>query len=722
LSYDPKEKLSLNVEKRDYFKRARANDLWTFQGRSFSVEVVRTLRDSSDLRLILASAIPGECVHQGSNERHISPGKHGARAAVAIVVSPVLSFQEPVVPVGFLFAIVDEKGPVQFHSINGRELSENFFEETNSDRNSQLQAAVSARRGRFLDVSYFGRSERIYIRPMPGTPWSIVVMRDTSLIRCAELEAVWSWLYLALRYSLILSVTVAIARIGTGQWGPLLLWPDREESARYLRASIILGLLVVAAIWGAELKGIGTNEKFAIAASVPLFTVMILYLALNDWKSLRRSQRAVVVTFAFLGLILWVGAVGAVRAVFPFMVIGLALIPFHRWLPLPRGHQIGRGFAETRFRRRYTSTLLMLIVTLGVTPSAMFFLDTMQNEFEGVSRLTELRWFTSMKKRAERVRGELADKSNADELLAARLNNSVDIYVADPWVPRPSALPTASACRMVAKGGTPALVPLADRGSWGLLDLFWDLELGSNPPFTAELREAMRYAAPMQISSWSWLHHYFKVTDPGLLRERCVTSYSADSQPPPVANRESARVTALIGLLLLSLLFLLLKKMATALFLLDADSNPPVSISVAPGKFDDFWTKSSVEERLALRHLADDGFLSSSNSDVVRNLMSRGLIKRSPSLLFVDAGFRKYVLEVPNNVIRDWDMSGQRSGWSELRGPLLTIVLLLIVLLFLTQPDLVLKTTGVITAVAVALPQAASLLKQLSGRGSAKDA
>ena len=103
------------------------------------------------MNLVLASAI-STAENSTAGHQGVFPKENGSET-VAIVSSKGLPFREPVVPVSFSFAIIDNQGRVQFHSINGRELAENFFEETDSDRDSPLQAAVSARNGRFLDVN-----------------------------------------------------------------------------------------------------------------------------------------------------------------------------------------------------------------------------------------------------------------------------------------------------------------------------------------------------------------------------------------------------------------------------------------------------------------------------------------------------------------------------------------------------------------------------------------
>ena len=171
-----------------------------------------------------------------------------------------------------------------------------------------------------------------------------------------------------------------------------------------------------------------------------------------------------------------------------------------------------------------------------------------------------------------------------------------------------------------------------------------------------------------------------------------------------ISDPEQRFGTALPFILLCSVLLLFLRKVATALFLLEADSNPPVLSSTVSSTCADDWSNSSPEEGLALRHIAEDGLLTSSNTRVLRMLMGRGLIIRNPTLSFKSEEFCAFVVSVPTQTIRTWESSGERSGWSELQGPVRAIVAIAIIFLFLTEPDLLSSTAATIGALAVALP------------------
>jgi len=708
------------VDDRDYFKRALDNRLWSIRGTSFSVQVVLSKRDRL-VNLVLASPTRPEGKAASESSTKVTNGN--SSEAVAIVSSKRLPFREPVVPVSFSFAIIDEQGEVQLHSIPGRERTENFFVETSSDRDSPLQAAVSARHKRLLDVNYYGREERIYVRPIPHTSWFVVAIRDTSLIRNAEVQAALACLYLLVLYLFVCASTVAITRIAFGSCGPIMLWPDREQGSRYVTATLLLlliGVFAFADLWSAGSDEVGTDEKFEVVAGLPVFSLMVIFLVLTGWKNLERSQRAVVVTAGLIGLILWTKGGGVILGciaggvILGCVVVSLTLIAFDRWPRAFKQKERGVGSAEAYFRLKYSSMLLALIVVVGLIPSALFFLDSARSELEGVSRLAELRLFSSMNKRTEKVRDDVQGFkiSEKNELLTERLKDSRDIYVTEPWLNKPQAPPTAEACEAFGNKKNPTV---EGGPSSNLLKAFWE-NLFLESPFAAELREVMFDASPEKGSSWYWSGHTFAVTDPTLLRQMCVTKYQADFQPPPISNFKRALV--LIGLFVCSLFFWSFQKMTTALFLLNADSNPSVPPSTITADYDDYLSNSSIEEKLALRHLAEDGFLPASNTLVVRNLMSRGLIVRNPALSLVNTEFRAHVVNVPKETIRGWETSDEWNVWSDLRVPAQILLVIATLFLFVAQPGLLTSVAAAIGAVTVPFQD---LLRVLTGRGSPKN-
>jgi hypothetical protein len=117
------------------------------------------------------------------------------------------------------------------------------------------------------------------------------------------------------------------------------------------------------------------------------------------------------------------------------------------------------------------------------------------------------------------------------------------------------------------------------------------------------------------------------------------------------------------------------------------------------------WNACSRAERLALRQLAEEGFLSPATVDVVHELMRRGLVSRSPALSLMTASFRRFVLAVDSReTVALWEGESGPSGWTRLRAPLTVALILGGLVFFVTQPQVFNSTIAAVTALVTAVP------------------
>src|SRR5262249_3246372 len=114
------------------------------------------------------------------------------------------SLRNVVLPPGYGFAVIDEKGSVLFHS-EVAHLREDFLLEC--DNNPRLQAAVYGKASEAFNGRYLGSDHRFYVTQLAkagGPPWSLVVFRDKQLLRTLNVEALsvalilYGWLFLSL--------------------------------------------------------------------------------------------------------------------------------------------------------------------------------------------------------------------------------------------------------------------------------------------------------------------------------------------------------------------------------------------------------------------------------------------------------------------------------------------------------------------------------------------
>lgn len=151
-----------------------------------------------------------------------------------------------VAPLLLRFAIVDSgSGAVLFHSNDSRSLVENFFVETENNR--ELREKLRRRTARrdshqpwleeLSSGRYLGEPHRFYARPVIGVPWSLVVFYSTKELGDVSFQAGVGALvtYVIFAACPLLLIAVLAPHWLAGRAGrlPCWLWPRLEWLAMY---------------------------------------------------------------------------------------------------------------------------------------------------------------------------------------------------------------------------------------------------------------------------------------------------------------------------------------------------------------------------------------------------------------------------------------------------------------------------------------------------------
>ena len=129
----------------------------------------------------------------------------------------------------------------------------------------------------------------------------------------------------------------------------------------------------------------------------------------------------------------------------------------------------------------------------------------------------------------------------------------------------------------------------------------------------------------------------------------------------------------------------------------------------ASNYYEALWACCSQVEKLALEHLAEDGFANYRDSKIVRRLIARGLVRRDPHLRLMNETFRRFVVStVRREEIAELEQATQASAWDHFKRPFATILALVLVLFAATQKERFDATMAIILGATGVLP---SLLK-----------
>jgi hypothetical protein len=141
----------------------------------------------------------------------------------------------------------------------------------------------------------------------------------------------------------------------------------------------------------------------------------------------------------------------------------------------------------------------------------------------------------------------------------------------------------------------------------------------------------------------------------------------------------------------------------------------------AEAYYQSIWSVCSMEEKITLYHLARNGFVTPKDSETVRLLMRKGLIRKDPRFTLLNDSFKKFVLKYESTTeLEEWKKQ-QPKSWSNVRTPIITVLIVVALFIFVTQRDTFNEGVAWISAFVAAIP---ALLRFLSifRFGGAKEA
>ena len=132
------------------------------------------------------------------------------------------------------------------------------------------------------------------------------------------------------------------------------------------------------------------------------------------------------------------------------------------------------------------------------------------------------------------------------------------------------------------------------------------------------------------------------------------------------------------------------------------------------------WTSCSIEERLVLRQLAEEGLVNPRDRDVLQSLMRKRLVVRDPAFRLMNESFSRFVKRaVPARTISEWERQVAGTPWSSVRTAVLTFALAGAGFVVFTQQQIVSAWVGLLPALAPALliPMAREAVGKLLAQG-----
>ncbi|MGD2114017.1 MAG: hypothetical protein PVG07_03130 [Acidobacteriota bacterium] len=202
------------------------------------------------------------------------PGPDDDQRPVAALVTQLTSLDQPVLPPEVSFAVVEPSGHVLFHSDPRRALTENLLEA--SDENRLLRALLEDRREGDLNLHYWGRRHRAYVRQIPSLPWSLVVFRSMEDVRLRNFELVYDFLNPFVLHLGVLALLAAAFKWMTPRRFRVYLWPSTRNLTAYRR--IVWWTLGVAVLFVCLLLDGDLAPRWLFLASMAVAPATFLYV------------------------------------------------------------------------------------------------------------------------------------------------------------------------------------------------------------------------------------------------------------------------------------------------------------------------------------------------------------------------------------------------------------------------------------------------------------
>ena len=667
-----------------------------------------------------------------------SAGTHGVGTdGVNTLATHLQSLTQPVLPVGFQFAVVDRDGLVQFHADPTRNLQENFFDETDNHRG--LRAAVLTRHAQHLDMDYYAWPERAYVMPLKDTPWSLIVFHQQLMSLSLSIAVAIAWLRMWLTYLALYVVADVIVQWIRPRYLAAWLWPDR--SRRYVFALLGLLLTVYLAtqflLQDSSLAAavMGTTLAFATMVVVaPLAALAVVHVSSRSRPPLSRGVGILLGAAAGASL-LWLNGYSwhwsLVGATVVFVALGYAAGRF----PAPPRRN------EWAFRCGYATATCALLLICGVLPATLFFRDAYEQSARNFEKYVQWRFADDLIQRATRVRREMMTASSdaAPGRLAMLVNDRLakrwdiyDHYPLDHTAGRradgaaaESQPPAAGFCKLDIVG--PSDPSSADSLSNDGLSALLLTRPPVEDPFADLLPDLSAGAAGDKAWEWSAAPgHPLTIREqrlneqmgaPGTCKEPLRIGWGLVPVRFTTGFTRVFVVAAGIGVLLM---FGLTWTIVRFLFVLDADDNgwtvqdgQPAATCTEPGQL---WSSmDDPMQKLALAYTARHGLPNPKNREAITALLRQGILVRRPELAIASPELCDFVgSSKAQKEIHELEKRIPPSDWSRLRGPLLVLVACFTLFLFGTQQGLVNSAAALVTGLTATVGAITTALTRLS--------
>ncbi len=363
-----------DLSKRDYINK---KDEWYFT------------RENNTVKFRIESIVS---VSSGTIKAALSTSSDSSIFPTIALSAKFHSVIDPIIPINYSFCIIDNFGKVWFHSDKNRNLNENLIDECNE--NKYLEAALYRKTSKAINVDYYNKPYRIYIKPIGELPLYLVTFYNKKTDNSFQAQTTTITMLLLGSLFLMLFIQLSALLIIEGKnadWTVAkniimrLSRPLRHHNSTYkylLTVNIILFILII------PLFIFWLNNVMAVFAVFTLVVCLFTYMYWMLNKTPEKKTTRQLFTYVNLALLIFINIISynllngieSIQIIVFQLIIVLTLfvchIVYHRHL------NTQAYFHSGNYINNYTKFLLTLLIILGLLPTLTFFKVAHNTELE----------------------------------------------------------------------------------------------------------------------------------------------------------------------------------------------------------------------------------------------------------------------------------------------------------------------------------------------------
>lgn len=379
-----------SIKNRDYLKAIKKGYTWNIQEQSekFYLQSISSLINGSKYAVVSTKS---------NRKEMFFPSK----PYMIALTTKLSSLHNPIIPPGYGFCIINDKGEVLFHQLENLNLNENLLEETEDD--PVLAAALQARVPAHFVQDYQGGRQSLFVSPINQLPMFMVTYIDNEIRRETNVYIILQTIVSFLLYSFILLLMISLLIYGKKRLSKLSfswlafrwLWPDPDKSTQYLKC---LAAFVITIFAFMAIADVGYPVGlFFICLYAATYIFVFCYITLHSvpiWLFLKRKGKSYYATrlkhffFSSVAVVLFLNSICLIASARAFksgllfqlvILIGYILVQFaynsfsQKWTSLTISKTQKQNWLKKQYRKTYVSMLISWLILSSALPAYYMF-------------------------------------------------------------------------------------------------------------------------------------------------------------------------------------------------------------------------------------------------------------------------------------------------------------------------------------------------------------